>query len=236
MGTHHPNYTLSPSFADYCHSTESDIHLLPYDVIMVVEDSEMGFSDHGQSNHLALNVNELSSLAALLQPQDNLAHAFIPRDGFSNAIYDNSTIDPNLLHTLDAGAKMVAKIVIPPVVDEPPKGNDHQRLRLSPPDPIPHTPDPSEEKSKLGKISKAQRSKRSRPPIHCDIGGCGKQYGRRSDLRRHLLVNHMKGGGGNCWRCGIFINRKDNLRKHELSLSKACLKRMEDIRQGLICF
>ncbi|KAG0127374.1 hypothetical protein HOY82DRAFT_568255 [Tuber indicum] len=225
MGTHQPNILdqFNPSFAEYYYYyyyylMRNNMYPWPYEAAMMV----MGSPDYGQS-------------AVLSQPRDNFPPALTPSDGLLPNAIQGVAIDPDL-DGLDAGAKIATKATPPPVTEGPlGGGNDRQRPQPSPSDP-PHTPRPSGEKLKLRKIFKAHGSKRSKPPVECPFDGCGRQYSRSSDCRRHVRVSHMGNEGGTCSRCWIFINRKDNLRKHVDSPTRACLKKMEEIRQGLACF
>ncbi|RPA95493.1 hypothetical protein L873DRAFT_1812824 [Choiromyces venosus 120613-1] len=195
--------------------------LLPEMAIRMMEDYRMYYLCCGDSD-------EVGSFQPL---QNGLTHPYTPSNGISDIIYD-SAIDPTL-YKIDAGTKIVTTIASPPVYDEPPSGARYLPPSTNHPNPNFQTTHRSKKRLRMKKIAQTPYSKSTRPRFYCDFGGCGKDYGRKSELQRHFRVEHMKDGGGNCSRCGIFINRSDNLFKHERKPTKTCLKKREAMEQGL---
>ncbi|PWW75720.1 hypothetical protein C7212DRAFT_363839 [Tuber magnatum] len=204
MGTLQPNlYQISSeSVGDY-YPVYSDTFQSDWDMMammmMVMKRGNLGNPGNPEeSGNSVLNPND----RLMLKQWNGTPPGYIVPDGSSNAT-DGLSIDPSLL---GAGT-----------VDELPKGNGGGTLSPSPPDPS----------KRILSGSRARRSDSSKPRIYCEARGCGKVYGRRSEMRRHFQGEHEGRGGGNCRRCRIFIKRKDNLQKHEANPTKACLRKMK---------
>ncbi|CUS09951.1 unnamed protein product [Tuber aestivum] len=190
----------------------NDVPLLPWDMRMAlvrmenVENQEICFQDYEQN-------------ASLLQLCNDIARTCTQASGFPNATHSNF-IDPKLLG-LDFG------IALPAVVNATLGGGIWETPPPNHPCPPLHTPHLPKE------ISQPQRSRSSRTRCRHSCRECGKDFGRTSELQRHILVKHKGGTGGKCGKCGIHINRKDNLRKHERK--GTCLKKMREMAGKRIC-